>query len=366
MPVAFFEDSDDRPGGSASRGSRTRGPGADPQTLRLRRAAAAGAGLVILVLLIFAVRGCLNAREERAFKDYVRDVGALLQESDQQSRQFFDLLRDPTGQSPVDMQNRVNEFRVQAAQLVDRARDTDHPGELDGAQRFFVDTLEFRRDGLGAIADDLPTALGDTGRREATDRIAGQMLNFLASDVIYSQRVIPALQTELRDKDLLGEARPPESQFLPDIDWLRPRTVEDRLSRVSGEEGAGGSPRPGLHGTGLAAVTVMPAGRALVAGAAAEIKATEDVSFDIQVENQGENDERDVTVRVAITGAGRPIELEERIEAIAAGQTETVTIPLANTPPIGRPVDIEVEIRPVPGERKTDNNKGSFPAVFTR
>ena len=58
----------------------------------VRRGIAAGAGLLLLVLLVFGVRGCLNARKEQAIKDYVRDVGALLQESDQQSRGFFELI----------------------------------------------------------------------------------------------------------------------------------------------------------------------------------------------------------------------------------------------------------------------------------
>ena len=35
---------------------------------------AVGAGVLVLVLLVFGVRGCLDSRKERAFKDYVRDV----------------------------------------------------------------------------------------------------------------------------------------------------------------------------------------------------------------------------------------------------------------------------------------------------
>jgi hypothetical protein len=86
----------------------------------------------------------------------------------------------------------------------------------------------------------------------------------------------------------------------------------------------------------------------------------------VQVANQGENDEKNVTVKVAIRGAGKPIELEEKLPEIAAGQTKTVSVPLSSTPPAGQPVTIRVEIAAVPGEKKTDNNRGSFPAVFSR
>ena len=98
---------------------------------------------------------------------------------------------------------------------------------------------------------------------------------------------------------------------------------------------------------------------------AVEIKATPNLSFDVQVMNQGENDESDVPVKVSISGAGKPIVVQQRLDSIAAGQSKTVSIPLAATPPTGRPVTIQVEILAVPGEKNTDNNKNSFAAVFT-
>jgi hypothetical protein len=327
---------------------------------------AVGAGILVLVLLVLGVRGCLNARKERQFKDYVSDVGALVQESNQQSDDLFGLLREPSRQSAVDLQNAVNGLRVQAEQLVDRANGTDHPDELNGAHRYLTDTLEFRRDGVRAIADQLPTALGDEGREEATDRIAAQMRNFDASDVIYTQRFFPRTQEQLEDQDLAGEVEVPNSQFLPDINWLRPSTVQDRISRVSGGGGGDEPAAPGLHGTGLGTVTVQPGGTQLQPGAATEIQVSGDLAFEVQITNQGENDERDVTVKITVRGGGDPITVEERLDAIAQGETKTVTVPLADTPPTGRPATVNVEVEPVPGEEKTDNNRGRFPVVFTR
>lgn len=360
--MSFFDEREDRP--RAARRPPPRGPGTDRQTLLVRRIVAAGVGILVLILLVFAVRGCLNSRKEQAFKDYSRDVAALLQESDQQSKQLFELLGRPGRQSPVQLESAVNGYRSEAAQLVDRARDTDHPDEVDGAHRYLLDTLEFRRDGLGAVASNLPTALGDNGRSEATRRIAAQMQNFLTSDVVYSQRVVPKLENALDEEGLLDEENVPRSQFLPDIEWLSSTTVADRIGRIRGG-GAGRPAAPGLHGTGLGTVTVTPGGVQLNEGAPAQIAASEDLAFDVQVQNQGENEERDVTVKVSITGAGPPIEREERLDTIAAGQEEVVTIPLAARPPTGRQVQIRVEIVPVPGERMTDNNRGTFPATFT-
>ena len=97
----------------------------------------------------------------------------------------------------MDAQNKVNGFRVQSASIVDRARDLDVPDEVSEAQRYLLETLEFRRDGLARIADDLPDALGDESRRQGSEGVARQMQVFLASDVIYAGRFRPSLDEVL-------------------------------------------------------------------------------------------------------------------------------------------------------------------------
>jgi hypothetical protein len=365
--VSFLDESDDPPRRSGSRRAPRRASGpTDRNQLMVRRAIAIGGGVLVLILLVVAVKSCRSAAKEQAFKDYNRDVGAFVQESEDQSKQLFNLLENG-GQSPVELQNSVNGYASEAAQLVDRAKGTDHPGELDGAHRYLVETLEFRRDGLKGIADQLPRALGDRGE-EATKNIAAQMQNFLTSDVVYSQRFYPKLAAGLKAEGLLDSEKPPRSAFLTDVEWLVPATVADRIGRIGSGEGGGtsGPIAPGLHGTGLGTVTIQPGGTTLNEGGATQIKAAPNLSLDVQVANQGENDEKNVNVKVSLTGAGKPIELEEKLSTIAAGQTKTVSVPLSSTPPAGQPVTIKVEIAGVPGEKKTDNNKGSFPAVFSK
>lgn len=330
-----------------------------------RRVVAVACLLAVLVGLVFAVRGCIEAGTERALKDYASEVAALTQESDEQGKSLFDLLRDPRGRTPVDVQNSANSLRVEADQLVDRARRVDYPDEMAGAHRFLVDTLEFRRDGVGEIARELPTALGDEGRGPASARIAAQMPSFFVSDVIYSRRVVPGLRAPLTDKRLLDEAEVPNSRFLPELSWLERETVAGRLGELragSGDKAAA----PGLHGTGLGQVTVRPSNQMLVKGQPVEIKAREDLALSVAVQNQGESAEQDVTVRVSITRGGEPLELEEQVDTLPAGALRAVTIPLATTPPLDRPLGLQLEVEPVPGERKTDNNRATFQATFIR
>lgn len=365
--MSFLEEIDERPRRRSPRRPPPRGPGVDPQTLWLRRGVAIAVGVLILILLVVGIHSCQVSQRHDAFRNYGRDVSALLQESDQQSGELFNLLRNPSGNaaSPVDVTNNANGVRVQAEQLVDRARGTNHPGELNTAHRYLVETLEFRRDGIANIATQLRTALGDQGRQQAVNAIAGQMRNFDASDVIYSQRFVPEFELQLKKQGLLGQVQVPKSAFLPGIDWLDPTTVADRIARIRGGGSSTGPIAPGIHGTSLGPVVVKPGGQTLSTSQAVAIPANSNPSFDVQVTNGGENDETNVTVRVTITGAGKPIRVEQRIGKFAKGTTQTVNVPLAQTPPTGQPVHIEVKVLPVPGEKNTSNNVGTFPAIFT-
>jgi len=327
----------------------------------------------VLLLLFFGIRGCQASQKEQGFKDYVSDAEELVAESEQQSIALFELLADP-GNSEVDFTSNVNGSKVQAEQLVDRANGIDVPDELNGAHDSLVETLELRRDGLDGIAREAAGA-GSTDPNDDSDpneRIAAQMQFFLASDVIYSQRFLPELLGEIQDEDLDQDVPVPATltdpetiAFLPEIEWLRPSTVAERLGGIDTGTG-GGTPEPGLHGNGLGSVTVTPAGTALVEGGAAQLPASEDVAFDIEIANQGEHPEEGVVVAVEIAGSGEPIELEETLDAINPGESKIVNVPLAETPPIGEPVEITVRIDPVPGEEKTDNNEAVFTAIFSR
>ena len=61
----------------------------------IRRGIALVGGLLILILLVLGVKGCLNARKERALKDYARDVSQIVDETSQTSKAFFNRLEDP-------------------------------------------------------------------------------------------------------------------------------------------------------------------------------------------------------------------------------------------------------------------------------
>jgi hypothetical protein len=375
--LSFFDDDDParRSGGTrTARPPRRPAPGGPPprddQQLLIRRLVAGGIGLLVIILLFVAVKGCLDSQAESALKDYNREVGSLTTQSDNEvGDKLFDLLSNAGEQGGgQDLQVQVNGLRGDQDRLLDEVEALDVPDEMSKAQQELVTVMELRRDALARIAADLPEATSDGPRAEAAvAKIAGQMQAFLASDVLYSQQVVPVVQNVLNENEIGGQ-RIAQSRFLDDpLSWLDKTVVAERVSGTASGSKAKKSDAdaaPGLHGHSLDSVNVGDV--TLSPDAANRIPASGDLSFTVTLTNAGENEESDVPVKLSITGAGRPINAETTVDSTQPGESATAEIPLNQTPPVGTPVTIKVTVDKVPGEDKTDNNSESFPAVFTR
>ena len=354
--MAFLDDDPFEQSGPGSRGRRPTTPGGRPpppdrhQQILVRRAVAAGVGILILILLVLGVRGCLNARKERSFENYVSDLSAIAAETQNLSQQFFGRLEDPGNLSPLQFEAEVKADRGAMEGLLDRAENLDAPDELSEQQEFVVLSYELRRDALAAISELLPTALADQGSAKAIDGIAEEMRTFLASDVLY-EKAGEGIEEELVAQEIPydPETEDVQTQFLPDEpDWLDADEVASALggSESSSDEAA----TPGVHGLGLDSVTLLPAGAALEDGVPVTASA-DGAELEVTVSNQGESDE-DTTVTYEIEGGSSG---EEAIDGIAPGETQTVTLSIDDAPS-GETGELTVTVAPVPGEEIEDNN----------
>ncbi|MEX1141891.1 MAG: hypothetical protein WD993_06040 [Thermoleophilaceae bacterium] len=328
----------------------------------VRRSVAAGAGLLVLILLVVGVRGCLDSRKEAAINDYVRDVDALMNESDRFGEALFSQLAGGGGATDVEIQNALNTFAIESTRLVERADLIDTPDELAGAQRYVIDTLELRSEGIGLVADNLPNAIATGDRQEgAAEEIARAMQVFLTSDILYFRRVRPQIDAVLREEEL--EQQLGASTYIEDITWVDPAEIASRIEGVGGtasdEEAAAG-----VHGNGLGTVTL--GGQTLTPDGSTGVTVSEDLTIAVQVANQGEHTETDVPVTVTIGSGGDAIEREKVLATIAAGETKTVEIPIDRQPPTGQTVPVGVEIGLVSGEDESiGNNAADFSVIFT-
>lgn len=320
--------------------------------------------MLILILLVVGVKACASSAKKNSLRDYNTDVASIARDSDTQvTGPFFKLLESPNKGSAVNVEAQINQFRASAEDLAKRSRDLNTPDDMTDADIALQQSLDLRAGALDKISDKIRAALSTgSGAETAVSQIAGQMQAFLASDVLWSQRVAPLIKESLDGNDITGQTTP-ISRSLPNLGWLDPATVADRLG-AEGAAGTTGPVAPGAHGHGLTSVAVGPT--TLQPGSVNRIPATTPPTFTVKFQNQGDNDERNIKVSVRIAGAGRPISASKSVPQTTAGQEATVTVPLSKRPPVGTPVTITVAVAPVRGEKKTDNNRQEYPALFTR
>ncbi len=354
--MAFLDEEQGSPVAEAPvRERRRAGPERRRQQYLVRRLIAVGVGLVFLILFVLGIRGCLDARKERGIRNYTRDVGAVVSESEQVGKSFFELLQSPGDKTDLQYQQEIRALRGQSESLLDRAERIDVPDELSEAQEAITLSLRLRRDGLGTIADNVTAALGEAERAEAIETITNQMGSLFSSDVLYAQLAVPEIERVLGEEEITVDQPLPAGNFMPEEsgeEWLSQSRVVEALALVSGQEIAGG-----LHGTGLLQTAI---GDTVLSADAPTTVPDDSREIAVQVQNQGESEESGVRVIVTVDGE----ELEGTIETIAAGETQTVQLPLTDLPQPGTETTLDVLVEPVPGEQVSDNNEASYSVTF--
>jgi hypothetical protein len=324
------------------------------QQILLRRGLALGAGLIVLILLVLGVKGCLDARANRALSDYSRNVTQIVDETQQTSKAFFGKLSNPGSLSVTEFVAEVNADRSAMDNYVTRVDSLSAPGDMGHAQNALELVYELRGSAMTEIANKMSTALGNVGSAQATAAIADQMQKLMASDVLYAAVVRPEIDAVLANNGIEG-SDVPKSVFLPEgTKWLDPTAVSSALGSVSGSTG---SATPGVHGLGLIGASAN--GTELSPESTTSVAAEGTPEVEVQVQNQGESTENGVTVSIEVNGGAA---VQQDINSIAAGETESVTIPLTPAPKGETTLNVEVET--VPGEQVSSNNKASYTVVF--
>jgi hypothetical protein len=326
----------------------------------VRRRIAAGVGVLLLIVIVVWINGCLKNGKLDSLKSYNRSVGQLAQESDTQvSHPLFGALTDASSKSALDVELQIDQLSKLSQEIATRAKGLSVPGEMTGAQRDLLLTLDLRAEGMSKVASLIPRVLGGQGSQASTE-IAGQMELFLTSDVLYSQRVAPLIQQTLSSSGIQGVTTT-STRFLPNLGWLVPATA---LSRITGQGSGSSSPglAPGTHGSALIGVAVG-ANALSPEPALNHIGGGGSPTFTVTVEDAGSNPETDVKVDVTVTAGGKQFKDSHVVNSMQAGSKSNVEILVAGVP-VGVAAKIEVYVQPVPGETNVENNKNTYLAIF--
>ena len=247
----FLEDSP-QPGRVAGRGRRRR---PERQQILLRRGLALGGGLLLLILIVLGVKGCLNARKDRALSDYARNVTQIVEETDQTSKTFFAKLDDP-GEPLGDRIRRPGQRRPQRdGQLRQPHRRPRH------ARRHGPRPERARADLRAARQRDERNRRKDEHRArrrrlresdgEASPSRCGSCWRATS---LYAAVVRPEINGVLAANGIEG-IDVPKSIFLARRDpWLDESEVSAALGSVSGA--SSGAATSGVHGLGLIGTSI--------------------------------------------------------------------------------------------------------------
>ena len=268
----------------------------------------------------------------------------------------------------VGFEGEVNGDKGTSQALLDRAEGLDAPDDIKGAQQQVVLSFELRHDALEGIAAQLKgLSAGGKEADKAGKAIYTQMKVLSASDILFA-RAQDQIEQALIDNDVTVDNGVPSSQFLPDDpDYLDPAVTADALGGVATSSGGTTSDASckddgETHGLGLVdgSTLLQPSGTALTNGGTVAA-VSGDNEIEVAVQNQGTADESNINVDVSSDSG---ISESGTIDQIAAGETQTVKIPLQPEPKAGDSVTIDVDVATVPCEQVADNNKASYTVTF--
>ena len=263
-----------------------------------------------------------------AFKDYVRDVrGARPTSRASQTEALFKLLSDPAAAQRRGPREPAQGSATRPSSSSTARERHRPPDELNGAHDYLVETLEFRRDGVGKIADILPTALRP---RDGAGRPAARRPDGVLPDQRRDLRRARAAQhgSELREKETSTRSRCPRAAS------CRHRVAEPRRGRPAARRG-GRRQRPLRRGGLTRPARQRPRHRharrpAADRGRLGQRPARRGHS----VRGPGGQPGRERRDRRAGEGHGRQGRRGDRargdVDKIAAGETKTVEIPLTD------------------------------------
>ena len=370
-----------RGGASRPRGRSARGGGrggasggaAILQAPRARLALAAAFAIILIVVIALVVKDCQRSQLEDSYTQYINEVAQIQTASAEQGANLRQVMANPRGNKPPQLKASILAISKEAQGLVDQAENLDPPGALSAPQRSLVTALEYRVTGLATLAANLPTLLAGSDQQTKAAGIAKPMQRFLASDVIYDDSFKGPAKEALEKDDITGIEVPPLQAFLPNASLASPDGAKNLIADLSRRTATGdgtGATTGNLRGTSLESTIALPSETRLTPGSTATVQSTELLKWSVTVKNGGDFDESKVIVRASFSYPATPNDIDVReveIPAIASGDTTTVEIPgpASDKVVFGDQGTLLIEVVPVTGETRIDNNKAEYPVKIT-
>jgi hypothetical protein len=321
--------------------------------------------ILIVVLLLLWVQSCQEDAKRDAYSDYMTSISGVGRDSERIGRELSDVLTTQ-GIKPAEVQKQLAGLVQQQEIGVDRARKLDPPGPLLNAHEEAVEALVFRADGLAGLAEAFRRTQGSKDAAAAGALLASQAERLVTGDVVWDDLFKDPGVAVLRTEEISG-VEVPDSNFVQTPDLASTRSMVPIWERINGSAASGsttGTPS-GLHGTNIESVKVVPGGPTLSESVETKVEASPDLAFAVAVANGGDSQEVKIVVTLTIQQSPTPIVKKQTIEIINPDETKTVVFRDFPSVDFGERRVMRIDVDPVPGEAKTDNNSAEYPVIFS-
>ena len=317
--------------------------------------------VAVLVFFGLVVQSCASTSKHDSYRSYLTRVGSVAQSSASDGAAVASALTTP-GVKVADIEGKLAGIAEQERQTVAVAQRLDPPGPLRPEHGQLIEALQLRVNGVQGLADTFRATATSKATADAA-LLAAQADRLLASDVVWDDLFLEPVKRELKAQGVSGVVVP-ESHFVTNRDLVTERSMSLVLQRLRGASTSGGTPT-GIHGTNIVDTKVLPGGQALSPVSENTVTATTDLAFVVTVADSGDSQEVGIKVTLTIQKAQGAIVKTQTIDLINPGQTKTVTFRNLGQVPFAQKTTVNVDVAPVPAEKNTGNNKGSYPVIFS-
>lgn len=341
------------------RSSRRRSAG-DRRRTRIQR-------LVILAVILFAAvlgialwaRSCQHSRKVGTYRTYFDGVTTAIADSDKLGKQVARIMENPAKLSRKELLDKLEQLRAKQDEIAVRAAALETPRGLEDEHAVFATGMKVRANGFALLRTTMTEALKN--KKVGVKDIVALNGYFSGPDAYYQELAyLPARET-LAAEGVADVAVPTSTFFLT---W---RALDTATVTLALESIGKSAKLSGIHGVALIDVTAQGStgDLKLVRGKTNEVPASPDLSFVVEVQNQGSVVEKNVPVVAKLIlpgGAGDSISQQAVIAVIEAGKTQGITITgfAIPTEALSKEIRLSVTAGPVPGERVETNNSATY------
>ena len=356
--------------------ARTRLPRRGGRGTGMRRPAGPSRGLTPIVRLLIVIlalvalfvafglliQSCASTSKHDSYENYMSDVGKIARGSQEDGAAVANALTSASKAASISATLRG--IADQERQNVKQAQSLDPPGRLRPENEQLIEALQLRVSGV----DGLARTIDVLAPKKTTGEVAlleEQSDKLLASDVVWSDLFQGPSKTVMSDEGVKGVA-PPGSTFVANRQLFAETSLNLMLSRLRGA--STGGQVSGLHGTNIEGTKAQPGNQALSTSAENTITATPNLAFVVTIQDSGDAQEVNIAVTMTLKkdGGGKAIVQTKKISVINPGQKKSVTFSGINTSGyFAVKSHLDIDVKPVPGETKTDNNRASYPVIFS-